>query len=107
MKQLYRYEDSKSYERENVQLRVYNVLSETEKYFVIDKEISSRGGAVQNKRVRKNGKNIYAWRCKRKALWNYVARKERQIKLLEDNLGLSRIRLDQAKTLLKVIGEGE
>ena len=59
-------------------LQTFPVIKETEKsYFIKD---------CGTRRVPKTGKNIYAWDSEKKALFNYLKRKEKHIKILERNI---------------------
>jgi len=70
---LYRYEDNYQYAdisyREPV-LRRFPIIRETEKSYIVSQFLAV------NKRVPKDGKNIYAWDTIEKALLNYIKRKE-------------------------------
>lgn len=58
--------------------QTFPVIKETEKsYFIKDWGI---------RRVPKTGKNIYAWDTEKKALFNYLKRKEKHKQILERNV---------------------
>jgi hypothetical protein len=83
-KVLHRYEDdSHSYERiAQITYKVYPVIKETAKtYFIKEWDYLD-----EVKRVRKEGKNLFAFDTKEKAMHNYKMRKERHIEILKRRL---------------------
>lgn len=75
----------------------FKVYKETKKGYWIDKERSPGGFKCRFKKrwVPKEGKNIYAWTTKEKALNNYRIRKEYQKKHLKRQLKDTEDRLRQ------------
>lgn len=83
-KVLHRYEDDiHNYERvAQISHKVYPVIKETAKtYFIKEYDYLS-----EVKRVRKEGKNLFAFNTKEKAMNNYKIRKKRHIEILKRRL---------------------
>lgn len=96
--ELYRYNDPLDLEFSEVRLSKYNVIGETEKGYWIN-----YGYPQYRKWVPKNGKNIFAWDTKLKAIKNYIARRESQIDIYKFRLDCAEANLRNAKKIKKDI----
>lgn len=104
IKYLYRYEDShvSCPYRDRPSLFTFTVIRETPYHYIIEDcwrwawHSASSSGL---RRVRKEGKNIYAWDTKKKAMFNYMKRKEKQVKILESRLADAEANLKLAQRL--------
>ena len=76
---LYRYSDSYQQSPTHPHLDYFKIVRETEKSYLID-------DLGDEKWVRKEGTNIFAWDTKEKAIYNYLMRKRKQIKIYESRI---------------------
>jgi len=100
---LYRYEDPAYWVHGDSRpaLRVFSVVRETERSYFIGprQEIRCAG---EEKRVPKEGRNLYAFPSEEEALVNYYFRKRKQVKILRSRLGHAE---DMLEVCLGMIGE--
>lgn len=72
-------------------LEQYKVVRETEKSYFISYWCD------EVKRVSKTGQNIFAWDTEEKALYNFLKRKEAQVRILTSKLDKAKMCLSWAK----------
>lgn len=102
-KVLYRYSDPPSWNEDALCLERFEIIKETKSsYYILFQ--STFSFLYDKKRVPKQGKNLFAFDPKEKALFNYYKRKERQVTILTRKLKEAQANLNLAKHLLETQG---
>lgn len=105
-KVLYRYTDPPSWKEDALCLERFEVIKETKSsYYILFQ--STFYFPYDKKRVPKQGKNLFAFDTKEKALFNCYKRKERQVAILTSRLKEAQSNFNLVKYLLKVEAQYE
>ena len=93
---------SPRYPNPKIELRTYNLHKETPKGYWIGYGYYRPDMLRGNSRwVSKTGLKRYAYPTKKEAMWNYIKRTEKRVKILKAQLRTTEVALERAKALQK------
>lgn len=100
---LYRYDDPVDLEFPSFKVREFYVIRETSKGYWIN----SHAYGFKKRWVPMDGKNIFAYDSQKKALENYIKRKEFQVDVKKYQLDFAKHNLKEANKILEEWNDGQ